>query len=157
MTKKPLSPQALKRQAARAARLANAPVRLAKAPARGLKTLADNGGELHGPSPNPATNLVIADIALRTGTTIARRAVERALLGASYSPRRAKSILKGRTLGEAMLHGALARVALASVPGALVVGGALVAKTLYDRSRARQSAEEGEETLRQMAKDGTEK
>ncbi|MEE4454497.1 hypothetical protein [Novosphingobium resinovorum] len=124
------------------------------APAKGLKTLADNGGELHGPSPNPATNLVIADIALRTATTIARRAVERGVLGASYSPRKAKSILRGRTIGETLLHGALARVALASVPGALVVGGALVAKTLYDRSRARQARAEGTEQLQDMAEDG---
>jgi hypothetical protein len=127
-----------------------------KAPAKSLKTLADNGGELHGPSPNPATNLVIADIALRTGTTIARRAVERAVLGASYSPRKAKSILKGRTVTETLLHGALARVALTSIPGALAVGGMLVAKTLYDRSRARQARAEGAQDLHEMAKDGVE-
>lgn len=124
------------------------------APAKGLKTLADNGGELHGPSPNPATNLVIADIALRTAMTIARRSVERGVLGASYSPRKAKSILKGRTMGEALVHGALARVALTSIPGALIVGGALVAKTLYDRSRARQARDEGSEQLQDMAEDG---
>jgi hypothetical protein len=121
-----------------------------------LKKLADNGGELHGPSPNPATNLVIADIVLRTGTTIARRAVERGVLGASYSPRKAKSILKGRTVTETLLHGALARVALGSIPGAIVVGGALVAKTLYDRSRARQARAEGAAELHEMAQDGAE-
>ncbi|MGF7155877.1 hypothetical protein [Novosphingobium gossypii] len=124
------------------------------APAKSLKTLANNGGELHGPSPNPATNLVIADIALRTATTIARRAVERGVLGASYSPKKAKSILRGRTMGETLLHGALARVALGSVPGAFVVGGALVAKTLYDRSRARQARAEGAAALHEMAEDG---
>ncbi|WP_235522812.1 hypothetical protein [Novosphingobium sp. Leaf2] len=125
-----------------------------KAAPNGLKALADNGGELHGPSPNPATNLVIADIALRTGTTLARRAVERAVLGASYSPRKAKSILRGRTMSETLLHGALARVALGSVPGALFIGGALVAKTLYDRSHARQARRQGEEVIEDMAQDG---
>jgi hypothetical protein len=120
----------------------------------GLKKLADNGGELHGPSPNPATNLIIADIALRTGTTLARRAVERGVLGASYSPRKAKSILKGRTMTETLLHGALARVALGSIPGAIVVGGALVAKTLYDRSRGRQARAEGAADLHEQAEDG---
>lgn len=124
------------------------------APAKGLKTLADNGGELHGPSPNPATNLIIADIALRTATTIARRAVERGVLGASYSPKKAKSILRGRTVGETLVHGALARVALGSVPGALAVGGALVVKTLYDRSRVRQARAEGAEKLHEMAEEG---
>lgn len=122
----------------------------------GLKKLADNGGELHGPSPNPATNLVIADIVLRTGTTLARRAVERGVLGASYSPRKAKSILKGRTIGETLLHGALARVAIGSVPGAIVVGGALVAKTLYDRSRGRQAREKGAADLHAQAVEGAE-
>lgn len=128
-----------------------------KSPPVSLKKLADNGGELHGPSPNPATNLVIADIVLRTGTTLARRAVERGVLGASYSPRKAKSILKGRTVSETLIHGALARVALGSIPGAIVIGGALVAKTLYDRSRARQARAEGAAELHEMAKDGAEK
>ncbi|KMS55060.1 hypothetical protein V474_18535 [Novosphingobium barchaimii LL02] len=122
----------------------------------GLKKLADNGGELHGPSPNPATNLVIADIVLRTGTTLARRAVERGVLGSSYSQSKAKSILRGRTVSETLLHGALARVALSSIPGAIVVGGALVAKTLYDRSRARQARAEGAADLHEMAQDGVE-
>lgn len=127
-----------------------------KGPPVSLKKLADNGGELHGPSPNPATNLVIADIVLRTGTTLARRAFERGVLGASYSPRKAKSILKGRTVSETLIHGALARVALSSIPGAIVVGGALVAKTLFDRSRARQARAEGAAELHEMAQDGAE-
>ncbi|WP_404480070.1 hypothetical protein [Novosphingobium sp. BL-52-GroH] len=127
-----------------------------KVPPVGLKKLADNGGELHGPSPNPATNLVIADIVLRTGTTLARRAVERGVLGTSYSPRKAKSILKGRTITETLLHGALARVALGSIPGAIAVGGALVVKTLYDRSRERHARAEGAADLHEMAKDGAE-
>ncbi|MYL98612.1 hypothetical protein GR702_12635 [Novosphingobium sp. FGD1] len=132
-------------------------VRVVKVAPTSIKKLADNGGELHGPSPNPATNLVIADIVLRTGTTLARRAVERSVLGASYSPRKAKSILKGRTISETLLHGALARVAIGSVPGAILVGGALVAKTLYDRSRAGQARAEGAADLHEQAKDGVEK
>lgn len=132
-------------------------VRVVKVAPTSIKKLADNGGELHGPSPNPATNLVIADIVLRTGTTLARRAVERSVLGASYSPRKAKSILKGRTISETLLHGALARVAIGSVPGAILVGGALVVKTLYDRSRAGQARAEGAADLHEQAKDGVEK
>lgn len=142
-----LGPRRLKQTAKKAAGAV-------KAAPGGLKTLADNGGELHGPSPNPATNLVIADIALRTGTTLARRAVERAVLGASYSPRKAKSILRGRTVSETLLHGALARVALGSVPGAIFIGGALVAKTLYDRSHARQARLQGAEEIEEMAEEG---
>ncbi len=112
--------------------------------------------DLHGPSPNIATNLAIADIALRSGSMLARQAVERAFLGRRYSPSKAAKILKGRTMGETLLHRTLAKVALRSVPGAIVVGGALMAKTLYDRSKAREAALEGEAKLQDMAEDGEE-
>ncbi|MCJ2183748.1 hypothetical protein MTR62_13760 [Novosphingobium sp. 1949] len=110
--------------------------------------------ELLGPSPNPATNLAMADIALRTGSLLARRAVERALLGKAYSPRKANRILRGRTITEIMLHRTIARIAMRSVPGAILVGGSLVAKTLYDRRRARQARSEGQARLEKMARDG---
>jgi hypothetical protein len=112
--------------------------------------------QLHGPSPNPATNLIIADVALRGSATLARRAVERGLLGSKYAPRKAKAILKGRTLGETLLHTAIARIAVTSVPGAILVGGGLIAKTLYDRSKAGQARLEGEAKLHAQSKDGEE-
>lgn len=110
--------------------------------------------DLHGPSPNVATNLAIADIALRGGAMLARQAVERTLLGRRYAPRKARAILKGRSLPETLLHGALARVALRSVPGAIIVGGALLAKTLYDRSQSHDARAKGEQALDEMARDG---
>ena len=113
--------------------------------------------QLHGPSPNPATNLIIADVALRGSATLARRAVERGLLGSRYTPSKAKSILKGRTMGETLLHTAIARFAVTSVPGAILVGGGLIAKTLYDRSKGHQARIEGEAKLHAQAKDGSEK
>lgn len=131
---------------------ANAQKQLSKS-----STLANqprNGNELIGPSPNPATNLIIADIALRTGVTLARRAVEHGLLGTQYSKGKATAILKGRTIGESVVHGVLARIALTSVPGAIIVGGALVAKTLHDRSRARKAEAEGASQLDEMAEEG---
>lgn len=102
--------------------------------------------DVHGPSPNAATNLAIADIALRGGSILIRRAIEQTFLGKKYGPRQARKIIKGRSIGETALHGALARVALRSVPGAIVVGGALVAKTLYDRRKARKTKRKGEES-----------
>jgi hypothetical protein len=107
--------------------------------------------DLHGPSPNVATNLAIADIVLRGSTMLARQAVERALLGRKYAPAKAAKILKERTMGESLLHGALARVALRSVPGAIVIGGALLAKTLYDRTKAREAQRESEAAREQAA------
>lgn len=118
------------------------------------KLLPGDPSELHGPSPNPHTNLLIADVALRGGSLLARRAVERGLLGSKYSARKAKSILRGRTFGETLVHSAIARIAMQSVPGAIIVGGSLLAKTLYDRSRSHQARVEGEQALHAMSKDG---
>lgn len=112
--------------------------------------------ELVGPSPNPATNLAIADIALRGGMMLARLAVERALLGSHFAPRKARQILKGRTIRETMLHRAIASVALSSVPGAIAVTGGIVAKTLYDRSKANKAKVEGHAKLADMAERGEE-
>ncbi|MCJ2179731.1 hypothetical protein [Novosphingobium album (ex Hu et al. 2023)] len=126
----------------------------AKTPSRRKAKPQVAPSDLHGPSPNIATNLAIADIALRGGTALARQAIERALLGRKYAPSKAARILKGRTMGESLLHGALAQVALRSVPGAIVVGGALLAKTLYDRTKAQEARREGEATLEDMAHSG---
>ena len=126
--------------------------RAAKVKARIKAKTAD----IRGPSPNSATNLIIADVALRGGAAIARRAVERSVLGQSYTPRKAKAILDGRSLGESLAHGLLARIALNSVPGAVLVVTGLAAKTLYDRSRARKAKAKGEQQLHEMAKDGAE-
>lgn len=111
---------------------------------------------LNGPSPNPATNLLIADLALRSTTMLASRAVQRRLLGTKYPTRKAAAILRGRTLRESMFHTLVARVATRSVPGAIIVGGGLLAKTLFDRAKGRQAKHEGDEKLQEMARDGEE-
>ena len=93
-----------------------------------------------GPSPNPMTNLLIADLALRGGGQLLRHVVERTLLGAKFSPAKAKNIIGGRTMFQTLLGTAVARIATRSVPGAILVGGGLLAKTLYDRSTDKRSA-----------------
>lgn len=105
-----------------------------------------------GPSPNPMTNLVIADLALRGGGRLLRHFVERTLLGVKYPPDKARNIVKGRSMTQSLLGAALARVATRSVPGALLVGGGLIAKTLYDRSRSRKVRAEGEEAVDEQAR-----
>jgi hypothetical protein len=108
-----------------------------------------------GPSPNPMTNAVIADIALRGGGQLLRHAVERAVLGVKYSPDKAKNIIKGRSMGQTLIGTALARIAMRSVPGAIIVGGGLLAKTLYDHSRDRRAAKaEGEAKVAEQAAKG---
>ena len=108
--------------------------------------------ELDGPSPNPATNLVLADIALRGGGQLLRHAIERTLLGVKYSPGKARDIVKGRTMMQTLVGTAVARLATRSVPGAIIVGGGLLAKTLYDRRKGRAQAKaEGEAQIEAQA------
>jgi len=118
--------------------------------------LPGDPAQLHGPSPNPHTNLLIADVALRGSSLLMRRAVERGLLGSKFPTRKARAILQGRSWSETLLHTALARVAVRSVPGAMLVSGGLIAKTLYDRTRSNVARAKGEVALHEMAEDGGE-
>ena len=109
------------------------------------------------PSPNPMTNLIIADLALRGGGQLLRHAVERTLLGAVYSRSEAKNLVKGRTMAQTLIGTAIARIAIRSVPGAIVVGGGLLAKTLYDRRRGKGAARaEGADAVAKQAEKGRE-
>ena len=110
-----------------------------------------------GPSSNPMTNVILADIALRGGGQLLRHAVERVVLGVKYSPDKAKNIIKGRSMGQTLVNTAIARLATRSVPGAIIVGGGLLAKTLYDHSRDRRAARaEGEAKVAEQAAKGEE-
>ncbi len=104
------------------------------------------------PSPNPMTNILIADIALRGGGRLLRHAVERGVLGVKYSPEKAQNIVKGRSMAQTLIGTAIARVATRSVPGAIIVGGGLLAKALYDRRKDAQAAKaEGEAAVARQA------
>lgn len=108
-----------------------------------------------GPSPNPATNLMLADIAIRGGGRLLRNVVERTLLGAKYSPGKARDIVSGRGMMQTLVGTAIARVATRSLPGALIVGGGLLAKTLYDRRKHPAEAKiEGEADIEEQARKG---
>ncbi len=88
-----------------------------------------------GPSTDPATNLLLANLALTGGMELVRRGLEHGLLGKGYAPGKARSLLKDRSLTQTLAGAALTRLATRSVPGAILVGGGLLAKTLYDRRR----------------------
>lgn len=115
-----------------------------KAAASKVKSAASKAksvaAKTEGPSPNPMTNLLIADLALRGGGQLLRHAVERTLLGAKFSPTKARNIVGGRTMFQTLLGTAVARIAMRSVPGAILVGGGLLAKTLFDRREGKRSA-----------------
>lgn len=107
-----------------------------------------------GASPNPMTNLLLTDLVLRGGGQIMRHAVERTLLGTRYSRDKAKNIVKGRSMMQTMVGTALARIATRSVPGAILVGGGVLAKTLYDRSKGKAAAREGARQVHEQAAEG---
>lgn len=98
--------------------------------------------EISAPSPNPSTNLLIADIVLRGASTLFRRDVERRIATASTGDDdAARKMVDGRTILTTLaLHGA-SKLATRSVPGLLLVSGGLIAKTLYDRGKVRQQRE----------------
>lgn len=100
-----------------------------------------------GPSPNAMTNLIITDIALRGGGRLIRHVLERNLLGVKYPQSTAKELVSGRSMANTLLGTAIARVATRSVPGALIVGGSLLAKTLYDRRKGKDAREAGKAAI----------
>lgn len=121
----------------------------AKAKVRSAKAKLD---KVEGPSPNPMTNLILTDLLLRGGGRILRHAVESALLKSKYEPGKAKKIIRGRGMGQTLVSTAIARVATQSVPGAILVGGGMLAKMLYDRKQGRRSAQaEGEKAVAEQA------
>ena len=69
----------------------------------------DTAEAIPGPSPNPATNLLIMDIAMRGASMIAGRAIQRALLGARYDADTAADIVKGRSMIQSMTATSAAR------------------------------------------------
>ena len=99
----------------------------------------------------PLTRGILAGIAMRAGSTFLKRSVDRGILGAApealKSAARAagtavaaapKPKSKGRMgIGARLLTAAATRIATRSVPGAIVVGGALLAKTLHDHRKNR--------------------
>ncbi|HIQ17333.1 MAG TPA: hypothetical protein EYH41_04945 [Novosphingobium capsulatum] len=106
------------------------------------KPISENpDAEKHGPS--PLTTLILADIALSAGSALLQRgSIGRALaksLPASLGAKAADGSLKTPSLAGSLVGTALARVATRSVPGAILVGGGLVAKALYNKRKAQKA------------------
>ncbi len=95
------------------------------------------------PSPNPMTNLIIADVALRAGAALLRHSVEKGIVGSKLGAKKAGRVIKGRTMMQSLVGTAIARIATRSVPGAIIVGGGMLAKTLYDRRHRAKSEVKG--------------
>ena len=113
------------------------------------------GSDAHqvaGPSPNPATNALIHDIVLRSAGRLARQTVEKGLLRRRYGPDFAKDAIENRSTLHALAAYGVTKFATRSVPGALLVGGSLLAKTLFDRGQSRRKARrKGDRMIARMA------
>lgn len=105
-----------------------------------LDESSEDGSAFPGPSPNSATNLLIADVVLRGVSMLFRRSAEERMLRTRIDPELARRVLNGRTMGRSLATYAVTRIATRSIPGLLVVGGGLVAKTIFDRRSARRKA-----------------
>jgi len=126
---------------------------VAKAVDRAGDTIAPDGSDVAGPSPNPATNLLIHDILLRSGGRLLRVGLEKGLLRNRYGKETARDVVENRTMLHTLASYAVARVATRSMPGAIVVGGGLLAKTLLDRRKSRMAAlRDGDAELRRKAR-----
>ncbi|NBC88545.1 MAG: hypothetical protein GVX90_03465 [Alphaproteobacteria bacterium] len=90
------------------------------------------------PSPDPNTNLVIADIVLRGTSLFLRRKLRDRMLLEEYNPDEVAKFKDGRGLIRTVGLLGASRLATGSLPGLVAVAGGLAAKTLYDRGKARQ-------------------
>jgi hypothetical protein len=123
--------------------------------AKTIDAAGEKLAEVPGISPNPMTNLLLTDLVLRGGGQIMRHAVERTLLGTKYPRDKAKNIVKGRSMVQTIVGTALARIATRSIPGAIIVGGGMLAKTLYDRKQGQAAAKaQGAREVREQAAAG---
>lgn len=100
----------------------------------------------------PLIRTILAGIAMRAGSRLLKQGVDRGILGAA--PEVLKSAAKAtgakaaqkaakvpkpkRSIGTRILTAAATRIATRSVPGAIVVGGALLAKTLHEHRKNRK-------------------
>ncbi|MBX7459766.1 hypothetical protein [Qipengyuania huizhouensis] len=105
-----------------------------------------------GPSTNPMTNILLADLMIRAGSYVMRDAIERGMLRGRYGRETAREMIKNKSLGQQAISFALAKVATRSLPGALLVGGGALAKTIFDRSqKRRKSRRKGDRALIEQA------
>lgn len=88
--------------------------------------------------PKAETRALWSDVALRTVTRVMRNGALDAVLGKVMTPQ-ARAQVKPNSLGMSLISMAAARIATRSVPGALFVGGGLLAKALYDRNSKRKA------------------
>ncbi|MBX9886090.1 MAG: hypothetical protein K2X68_14085 [Novosphingobium sp.] len=95
----------------------------------------------------PVTRAILAGVAMRTGSTLLKRGADRGILGAAPEALKAAARAAGaaavktakpRSFGARILTAAATRIATRSVPGAIIVGGAMLAKSLHNHRKNRK-------------------
>ncbi|GAB5349846.1 hypothetical protein [Alteriqipengyuania sp. 357] len=109
------------------------------------------GEPVPGLSPNPASNLIMANALVRTGSILLRKAVDKRMLKGRYGKETAQSIADNQGLGSTLTSFALAKMASRSSAGAFMVGSGMLAKTLYDRRQAKKARAKGDAQLLEKA------
>ncbi|NCP14221.1 MAG: hypothetical protein GW858_08675 [Sphingomonadales bacterium] len=102
-------------------------------------TTARKVGESRMPSPNPITNMVIADVVLRGASVILRRRVEKGMLKTSFADDHAKKLVDKRGVVSTFALWGASRLAMRSPIGLAVVVGGFAAKVFYDRGKQLES------------------
>ena len=111
------------------------------------------GEAVRGLSPNPAANLIMANAIVRTGSILLRRAVDKRMLRGRYGKDTAEAAAENQGLGSTLTALALSKVAARSSTGAVVVGGGMLARALYDRRQAKKARAKGDAQILEDAAD----
>jgi hypothetical protein len=108
---------------------------MARRKSKGARSKTEGSGESRLPSPDPVTNLVIADIVLRGAGSLLRQRLEKGLLTGQLEADKAKRLVEGRGVASTLALWGASRLATRSPVGLAVVAGGLAAKVLYDRGK----------------------
>ncbi len=119
-------------------------------PAKSLDKAADQSDLPQGTAREIAgigANLIVSEIMLRALGRLTRHTLEKAVARRHYGPAQAKAIVEDRSILHTIAAYGVTKLATRSVPGALLVGGGLLAKTLYDRGTAKRKSRGKPESL----------
>jgi hypothetical protein len=108
---------------------------MARRKAPNKRTTTRKPDESRLPSPNPVTNMVIADIVLRGAGSLLRQRLEKGLLTSQLDGDKAHHLVESRGVVSALALWGASRLAMRSPVGLAVVAGGLAAKVLYDRGK----------------------
>lgn len=99
------------------------------------RTNTGTSGESRLPSPDPVTNMIIADVVLRGAGSMLRQRLEKGLLTGQLDGDKARRMVENRGMVSTLALWGASRLATRSPVGLAVVAGGLAAKVLYDRGK----------------------